>query len=286
MKKVGLALGGGGAKGLAHIPVLEVFDEMGIVPTRIAGTSIGAIIGALYASGMRGAEIRKSVDELIRDKDESLLETIRDREISRTLKFFDVDLRHGGLLRGDRVLKLFEKLLKVNTFEELKIPLSIIATDYYKASEVVLEKGDLLSAIRASMGLPGVFTPIEREGKILIDGGAVNPVPYDVLLDMDVVVAVDVTGGVPLDKKGKPNMFDAVLNTFTIMQRTMIDEKLELVPPDIYLKVDTTDIELLGFSEGKELFERCEETCTRLRSQLEAALGEPAKKGLFGIKKS
>lgn len=281
MKTVGLALGGGGAKGMAHLPMLDVLDEMGVVPSVISGTSIGAVIGAFYASGLSAVEIREIFDEYILDKDESWFEAIRDRELSRTLKFFDLDLRHGGLLRGDKIVRRFEELLRVKTFEELSIPLRIVATDYYEASEVVLDSGDLLSAIRASMGLPGIFTPIEREGHILIDGGAVNPVPYDLLGDVDIVIAIDILGDVPHDDKGKPNMIDAVLNTITILQRSILRTKLETHPPDIYLRLDTTDVDLLDFPKGKRLFDRCGEQRVLLQKQLSEALREEEKKPSF-----
>lgn len=281
MKRVGLALGGGGAKGMAHIPLLEVFDEMGVVPSVISGTSIGAIIGAFYASGLSAKQIKAVFDEHVADKDETWLEAIRDREISRTLKFFDVDLRHGGLLKGDKIVRRFGELLSVDSFDELKIPLKIVAADYYKSEEVVIESGDLLSAIRASMGLPGIFTPVKRDDRILIDGGAVNPVPYDLLDDVDIVVAIDILGEVPHDDKGKPNMIDAVLNTITIMQRAILDAKMEMNPPDIYLKLDTTDVDLLDFPKGKELFNRCGEARKSLRHQLAKALQVPESKQPF-----
>ncbi|MFO8182565.1 MAG: patatin-like phospholipase family protein, partial [Candidatus Aegiribacteria sp.] len=178
-KGIGVALGGGGAKGLAHITMLELMDDMGIRPACIAGTSIGAVIGALYASGMPGAEIRSLVDDTIIKKGDSPNEVLKN--IKKIIHFMDVDFLGSGIFKGDSFMDYFYDEIKTDSFEELEIPLKVVATDFWKSEQVVLSSGDLIAAVKASMGLPGIFTPVEIDGRVLIDGGGVNPVPWDVL---------------------------------------------------------------------------------------------------------
>lgn len=194
MKKIGLALGGGGARGLAHIPLLHVFDELGIRPYRIAGTSIGAVIGALYASGISGAEIREGVSRMVMAKGESFRDVFHRKDAFKWIQFLDLEFGHGGLLKGDKFIAFLYEAMSVSCFEDLQIPLQVVTTDFHSSEQVVISSGELLDAVKASMALPGLFTPVRWEGRVLIDGGSVNPVPFDLFHDCDVVVAVNVMG--------------------------------------------------------------------------------------------
>ena len=167
-KKIGLALGGGGAKGLAHVPMLEALDELGVRPHRIAGTSIGSIMGMLYASGISGKRIREGVRRMIISKGDSFRESLKKREVLRWFEFLDVEFGRGGLFKGDKFIEFLYEQMGKQTFDELEIPLSVVASDFWTSEQVVLETGDLLSAVKASMGLPGVFTPVERDGRVLL----------------------------------------------------------------------------------------------------------------------
>ena len=138
MKKIGLALGGGGARGLAHIPMLEVFDELGIRPHRIAGTSIGAVMGALYASGISGAEIRAGVHSMLKSPDESFRKVLQRKGSFKWLQFLDVEFGHGGLLKGDKFIDFLYEAMRVSRFEDLRIPLNVVATDFYSSEQVVI----------------------------------------------------------------------------------------------------------------------------------------------------
>lgn len=267
-RKIGLALGGGGAKGLAHIPMLEVFDELGIRPHRIAGTSIGAVMGALYASGLSGAQIRELVRGVVITRGQSFREAMRKRNALRSIRFFDLEFGRTGLFKGDKFIEFLYDAMKASTFEELKIPLRVVATDFYMSGQVVLESGRLLESVKASMGLPGVFTPIVRDGRVLIDGGGVNPVPFDLLGDCDIVVAIDVMGDLAGDGRVVPNMVRAVLGTFDIMQKTIVAEKLKRSPPDIYIRPAIVGVDILEFHKADRIYEQAEPARQELSKML------------------
>ena len=153
-QSIGLALGGGGARGLCHIAFLKVFDELGIRPKVISGTSIGAVIGSFYAAGL-------SADEMT-----NLLERVGFVELT---KMMDLNiLSDTALLKGKGVEEFIEENLPVNTFNECRIPLKIVAADFWKREQVIFESGDLIEAIRASMSLPAVFEPVKHEQRVLI----------------------------------------------------------------------------------------------------------------------
>jgi NTE family protein len=191
--RIGIALGGGGARGLAHILMLEVLDELGIVPHRIAGTSIGAIIGLLYASGRSARDIRGLLDQLTVAQNESWFEALTDTNGLRWLGFLSPEFSRGGLLNPDGFLAYLKEMVGVERFDQLKLPLMMVATDFWKREEVILDSGPLIPAVQASMALPGVFAPVTLDGRLLVDGGLVNPVPYDLLGDdCDITIAVNV----------------------------------------------------------------------------------------------
>lgn len=271
MIKIGIALGGGGVRGLALIPMLEVFDELGIRPHRISGTSLGAVIGALYASGMNAAAIREWAGELTRNDPSRKSPSLR--AMLRWIEFKDLEFGSQGLFRGDRFMALLQDAMGVTRFEELKIPLSVVATDFWASRQVVLEAGALLPAIRASMSLPGLFTPVRVEGRVLIDGAGVNPVPHDVLTDCDAVVAIDLMGHRDPVKKGKPNLFRSILGIFDIMQNAIIAEKLKSCPPAIYIKPDIYNVDILEFDKVTQVLRQAAPACDQLKRELRALVG-------------
>ncbi len=270
--KIGLALGGGGAKGLAHITMLEVFDELNIRPHRMAGTSIGAVLGALYASGLKARQIREGVQRMVISKGDSFKAALKKKDVLRWLQFMDLEFKGHAIFKGDRFIEFLFNAMDVATFEALDIPLRIVATDFWASRQVVLEKGELLPAVKASMGLPGVFTPVMINNRVLIDGGGVNPVPHDLLLDCDVVVAIDVMG-TPQDEATKmPGLFRAVLTTFDIMQNSIIEEKRLKHPPDIYVKPKIQSVDILDFYRANEVYAQAAPAQDRLREQLKELL--------------
>lgn len=268
MKKIGLALGGGGARGLAHIPMLEVFDELGIRPHCIAGTSIGAVIGALYASGLSGGELRDGVRRMIMNREESFRKALKRKDPFKWIKFLDLEFGHGGLLKGDNFMDFLCETMRVDRFEQLVLPLQVVATDFYSAEQVVLDSGELLDAVKASMAIPGIFTPVRRAGRILTDGGSVNPVPFDLLKGCDGVVAINVMGESRQANHPIPSLFRVVLGTFDIMQKTIVAGKLQQRPPDIYITPDTADVTIMDFYKADKIFAQAGPAALKLKHEL------------------
>jgi NTE family protein len=264
--RLGLALGGGGARGLAHIPILELLDEMRIRPCCIAGTSIGAVMGALYASGLSGSEIRSLVRETIISKSDSPLEIFKD--IKRLIKFLDIDFMGPGIFKGDSIMKYLYDAIEIEDFDKLEIPLKVVTTDFWASRQVVISSGNLLQGVKASMGLPGLFTPVKYGDRILIDGGGVNPVPWDVLDECDVIVAVDVLGYAESVSDSPPNAVKAVLNMFDIMQKSIVEARIESNGPDIYIKPEIKNIGILEFNRAEEMYACAEASRSELKEKL------------------
>lgn len=212
--RIGLALGGGGARGIAHISVLRKIEELRIPIDCVAGTSMGALVGGLYASGMPVGDMRQLVastdwkrlfdDSLARpERSYRRKQDDRDSLVTLGVGINEKGLRLSpGLLQGERILAMFERttlaVSALDDFDRLPIPYRAVATDLNTGEVVVIGKGSLAMAMRASMSLPGVFQPVEVDGRVLVDGGLANQVPVDVVRAMgaDIVIAVDV--GTPL----------------------------------------------------------------------------------------
>ena len=272
-QSIGLALGAGGANGLAHILMLEAFDELGLRPSKIAGSSIGAIIGSLYASGKSALEIKAIAHELVGSRKSGWKDFFLKREIFQWIEFLDPELGRGGFISGDAFLSFLFEHIQAASLEELEIPLAVVAADFWKGEEVVCNSGELLSAIQGSMAIPGLFSPVMRQGRLLIDGGAVNPVPYDILQDScEVTVAVDVSG--QRTPKDDLSFLDAVFNTFKIMQRTIVRSKYELNPPDIAIKPNILDIRALEFHKAEDIFQQALPAKEELKEKLQARLSK------------
>jgi NTE family protein len=273
VKKVGIALGGGGAKGLAHIAMLEVFDELGVVPHMISGTSIGAIIGALYASGHSARDLRERIGELTATP-QSLVEVIQAKQLPGWLDFISVDVGRSSLLKVDKFLSELDEVLGVSTLEELSIPLKVVASDFWAREEVVFDSGPIIPAVAASFALPGIFKPIVRDGRVLVDGGSVNPVPYDLLLDdCDVTVAIDVIGHRKPGTELLPSYSETIFNTFQIAERTIVNEKIKACAPTIYVEPEIHDVRVLEFHKSDEIYAQAKSAQDQLRQQLGALIG-------------
>ncbi|HET8706579.1 MAG TPA: patatin-like phospholipase RssA [Pseudomonadales bacterium] len=179
---IGMALGSGSARGWAHIGVLKALREAGIVPHVIAGTSAGALVGAAYAAGWID-ELEKWVCEL---------------DAGDVRSWFDVSLGAGGLLQGRRLISFFKQSIGAQNIEDLPMPFGAVATDMASGREIWLRSGDLMNSVRASISLPGIFTPVEYEGRWLLDGGLVNPIPVSLCRAMgaDYVIAVNLNNDI------------------------------------------------------------------------------------------
>jgi len=281
--RVGLALGGGGVRGLGHIAVLELFERIGLRPAVLAGTSMGAIIAALYASGRDARAIRRIVQARTISRSESWRRLLRKRRaLADWLRAMQPSFRGGGLLRTDRVLGILADEIRAETFEELEIPLYVVATDFWSGESYVMHEGPLLSAIQASIAVPGVFAPVERDGRLLVDGGVTNLVPYDVLQPhCDRVVAVHVGGTRGEPSKRQPTLAEAVLGAFDIAHATVLDLKRRLRPPDLLIPMGLRDIPIFDFTRIHEVLRRSAEASAVYEEDLRRWCVPPAPRSLL-----
>jgi len=268
---VALALGGGGARGLAHIHVIEALDELGLRPVAISGSSIGAIMGAGMASGMKGREIHDYAGALLSRKAEVA------SRVWRAQRTNFADIIEGGLQLGrfnaERILREFLPEAVPSTFEALQIPLHVTGTDFYGHKLAVFNSGDLVSAIAASMALPAIFQPVRRDGMTLIDGGIYNPVPYDVLKGMaDIVVAVDVVGVPSLSTRKAPSTLEMLFGTSQLMMHSIIEMKLQTCRPDIFLRPTVGHFRVLDFLRMETIMLETASIKDELKRGLDAAI--------------
>lgn len=240
-----IAFGGGGARGLAHIHVVEALDEMGISPVLISGSSIGAIVGAGYAAGMAGREIGEFARSTLGNRAEVMARIWKSRP--GTLGELMTDGLRMTQFNIERILRAFLPAAVPATFEQLKIPLLITATDYYGDCLEVFSSGDLLPAIAASAALPAVFKPVKRGGRFYVDGGLVDPVPFDLLHGKaDIVVAVDVVGA-PQPNGKRPSTIDLMYGSTQLMMRAIVDAKVAVTPPHVLLRPPVSDYRVMDF---------------------------------------
>jgi NTE family protein len=273
--QIGLALGGGGARGMAHILVFEVFDELGLKPSVIAGTSIGAIIGTGYASGISGREMREQSIDFYSRRREVLSRLWR----ARPLGF--KDLIRGRLLSAqfdpeliiDQFVPGSEKFPE--TFEELQIRLKVIACDFYGWSETVIEQGLLRPAIAASIAIPSVFKSMPIAGRMQIDGGVFNPLPFDHVADADLVIACDVAGGPIGEPDVAPGLLETVVGAAQISMQAVTAEKLKWHQPDILVRPDINGFFVLDFFRTAEILELNEGLKDELKQRIDHAVNSP-----------
>ena len=248
--KIGLALGGGGARGLAHIAILEAFDEAGVKPAVIAGTSIGALIGAAYASGMPAIEIRRYCEATF-GRRSAIIRHVYSRWRGRV---WDIWRPWApALFRSERIIELVLPPGLPKTFEGLKIPFMSVATDFATKSEHVSSAGPLLPALVASAAIPALLTPVKLDGRVLIDGGFVNPLPFDLLKGADFVMAVDVSSGTVELKGELPRPIETLLGSQQIALRSIINAKLKLSVPDCLLRPGVGHFTTLDFMRMDEI---------------------------------
>ncbi|KAB2926127.1 MAG: patatin [Dechloromonas sp.] len=263
--RLGIALGSGSARGWAHIGVLRALHEAGIEPDVVCGTSIGAFVGAAYASG--------GLDQL-----EAWVGGLSRRDV---LGFFDVSLA-GGLIKGARLLDFASTSFLDNTFADLDRPFACVATDLATGREIWLREGSVADAVRASIALPGLFSPQLLDERFLVDGGLVNPVPVSLCraLDAEIVIAVDLgmdmlttlqrRNGKPAvagggwrnavgrwfgggeDKPVLPSLADVVSNSIAIMQGRISRSRLAGEPADVLIAPRLGQLNLLDYHRASE----------------------------------
>jgi NTE family protein len=279
--KIGLVLSGGGAKGLAHIGTLKIIDSLGIKVDYLAGTSMGAIVGSLYASGYTGKQIDSifniiDFDKIISDdiprNSKSYYERRSNERYAVTLPFKDFKvLLPSSLSKGQNIYDLLSRLLShvkdTDDFSKLPIPFLCIATDITTGEEVVLDRGYLPKAVNASGALPSLFAPVEIEGQLLIDGGVTDNYPIDKLKErgMDIIIGVDVQD----DLKSLQELRSALdilsqINNF----RTINDMKAKAPQTDIYITPDIAAYTVVSFDQGREIIQKGEEEAREHADQL------------------
>lgn len=293
--RVGLALGSGSARGWAHIGVIRALEEAGVRPELVCGTSIGALVGAAYAAG-----------EL-----ERLESWVLGLQIGDVAGFADISLS-AGLLKGDRLMQFFHRNFADIPLEQLGVPFAAVATSLQTGAEVWLRSGSTLDAVRASIALPGIFTPVRWEGSLLVDGGLVNPVPVSLARAMgaDIVIAVDLgsdilgrrfrTSAAPEapasppqwmlklrenlralapekspEEPAMPSMMDVLSTSMDIVQVRIARSRLAGEPPEVLVAPRLAHLRLFDFHRANEAIEEGRRAVERVAHSL-AALNDQA----------
>lgn len=243
-KKVGLALGGGAARGLAHIGVLRVLESEMLPVDMIAGTSMGALVGALYAQGRRAGEI---------------LEIASDMSTHRLSYLVDMSLPRTGLVKGKKLDDKLAQLCDGAEFDDLKLPFKCIATDIDTGKAVVMDRGMVWTAVRASISLPVILAVKKRDERYLVDGGLVDPVPVDVVRNMgaDIVIAVNVMPDTISQSVTEPGFFEVIMQTIYIVSSYVAKDSLE--GADVVIEPDVARFKLSDFQKVDECVKAGEE---------------------------
>ena len=253
--KIGLALSGGGARGLAHIGVLKVLEREGIPIDFLAGTSMGGVIAAAYASGLSADYIEQ--------------EALRMGRLRNLITLLDRTMPRRGLVEGQKVQEYLTTHLGNKTFNDMKIPLALVAVDLISGQEVVLNSGSVVDAVRATVSLPGVFAPFRLGDYLLVDGGVLNNLPADVVRRMgaDVVIAVNVSAGpnglsrlLEAEQQGLaltqfPLIIETLRRTVGIMEEQILAQKLREADPEVLIHPPLDDSITLfnGFPRAEEI---------------------------------
>lgn len=270
---IGLALGGGGARGLAHVAMIEAFDELGIKPDVIAGTSIGAVYAAGYASGISGRELCDHTRFILSQRF-GLIRDLFTKTAQPFQKLLSIFGARNAILDPFVVLDVILPKTVKDTFADCKIPLKIVASDFYDQEPRIFTEGSLRTAVAASMALPVLFQPVVIDGHAFIDGGLTNPLPFDLLLpETDIVVAIDVSGSpVPDSRRVAPTAFAALFSSAFLFERSIIKEKLKISQPDILISAGTSQFQVLDFLKCDDILAAAQPAKERLKQQLSRVL--------------
>jgi NTE family protein len=290
---IGLVLAGGGARGIAHVGVIRALEEMQVPIDAVAGTSMGALVGGLYASGMTSDELYEVVTTM--DWERAFEDSVPRDKLPTRRKSDDYDFPSGvkfavkdgnltiplGLIQGQQVRQIIKDLMldviHVRDFDELPIPFRAVAADIESGDEYVFARGDVVTAMRASMSLPGLLAPVEHDGRLFVDGGVANNIPVDVARSMGVdrVIVVDI--GTPLLRRNEINSFLSVAEQMVgFLTRKNSEQQLEtLVETDVLITPDLESFGTLSFEDTVAIYQRGYDETIKLTSRLkEMALAE------------
>jgi NTE family protein len=273
-KSLALALGGGGARGIAHIAVLEVLDELGVRPALVAGCSIGALIGAAYAAGMSGRDIRRHVIALAHNRGE----VFRRLVLARAGTFVDLftsGFGSGTQVDGEKFCEQFMPDAVPQDFGALQIPLVVVASDLHRRKQVSFRTGPLRRALAASIALPSVVRPVVIDDRVLVDGGATNPLPFDELRGRaKVTVAVDISGEPSEERRDVPTFWECLFATVLVMGNAIIEEKLKHGAPDLIIRPNVGLFRTLDFFQASAILRVCEPAKAQIKERLAVLLSD------------
>jgi NTE family protein len=268
MKTFALALGSGGARGLAHIAALEALDDMGVKPAAIAGTSVGALIGAAYAAGMSGKDIRRHVLNVAHNPRETRRRLLAARA-GRLSDLLSGAFSQATQMDAEKFCTQFLPQTMPADFSALGIPLIVMATDLHRRQEAVLSAGPLRAALAASIAFPGLFRPVNVDGRILVDGGATNPLPFDQLVGRaDIVIAVDVFGAPAPERSDMPGAWESVFTTLNIMGSTIVAAKRRRAAPDLTIRPKVAIFRTLDFYQASAILRAAEAAKGEVKQKL------------------
>lgn len=252
--RIGLALGGGAARGFAHVGVIQVLEEAGIRPALVVGTSAGSLVAALYASGKTGAQLQQ------------LAETMEEASFADWM----LPVFSRGMLRGEAFARYVSTQVNGRTIETMPMPLGIVATDLNTGQGVLFQRGDTASAVRASSAVPAVFQPVKISGREYVDGGLVSPVPvrYARQMGAELVVAVDISS--PPESNAASDTLQVLLQTFSIMSKSI--NALELRDADLVVRPTLVGVGSADFSARRLAIDAGRRTMLQLLPQLRAAI--------------
>lgn len=268
-----LVLGGGGAKGIAHIVVIEALDDLGLKPDRVAGTSIGAVVGACYCAGMSGRDLRAYATDMLRMRAEVLRRLLACR-VGRFADIIRTGLTNPVLLDAEKLLDAFLPAGLPAAFEDLAIPLTVVATDFHARMDIAIADGPLLPAIGGSIALPGIMRPVVHRGRVLVDGGTINPLPVD-RVAAAVVVAVDILDGAPqvneIDEM-VPEPWEAMFGSLTLMMQALSDIRVAQMRPTVLVRPPVAGFRVLDFFRAPEIFAACDRVKDEVKRRIARAL--------------
>jgi NTE family protein len=271
VKTFALALGAGGARGLAHVVIVEALDEMGVRPVAIAGSSMGAVIGAGYASGLTGREMRRLLIRMAHNRGEVLRRVMAARAVSWS-EFLGAGFGNPLVVDAGSVYDAFLADLLPEGFAELTIPLSVLVADLHRREGLLVSEGELKPALSAAFAVPGLMQPVEVDGRMLIDGGTVDPLPFTALRGKaDVVIAVDVSGGA-VAGKSVPDPWECLFAAISIMGHTIVTEKLKSGAPSLVLRPNVGTFRMLDFLQASAILRAADPIKAEVKDRLGALL--------------
>lgn len=252
--RIGLALGGGAARGFAHVGVIQVLEEAGIRPALVTGTSAGSLVAALYASGKNGAQ----------------LQHIAENMEEATIADWTLQVLSRGALRGEALAKYVNVQVGQKQIEALPMPLGIVATDLNSGNDIVFQRGDTGTAVRASSAVPAVFQPVKIGSREYVDGGLVSPVPVRAAKKMgaELIIAVDISS--PPEAASASGTLEILLQTFTIMGKSI--NSLELQGADVVIRPQLLGVSSADFGSRKRSIEAGRKAMLAALPQLRAAI--------------